>query len=278
MTLETQNGTEGGPSSRITTDVLPRTFVAGIQQAFSTHLYNPEVDPTATDRLVAARQQWAQESELTTVFTTGVFDLHHLDHSGYILHTKLAGAAVHFATHQPSGTWEALSESSQFKYAKQVLSAGKLKLIVSVDGDRSVAVRKGNNPEKGGGTRPIFGWANRALTVAGLSVLDPLDPRQSRRLNVADAVTVHGPDDFDPDSPHHTTFDLAQVLQPDAWVIFGESMDIIAEAPERPELANIALRCIEDLPGAHYFEDPLVGRLSTTAIARRINGHSDPRV
>lgn len=270
MSLEITHGLEGGQGSRISVDTLPHDFIAGLSQRSINNVYNPLTRPDATNELLRVRDSWRDEGAIT-ILTTGVFDMLHLDHAGYLLHTKAAGASLSYEATHLEESWQALSQARQLSYVEEALSQQTLRLIVSVDGDRSVAIRKGFNPDKGGGVRPVFAWQTRALTVAGQSFVNPKN--QNVLLPTVNAVTIHGPDDFSAESPHYSTFNLAAALQPDMWVIFGESQDILTEAPHRKELGGIALHCIEDKPGVHYYRDPFIGKLSTTSVSQRITGN-----
>lgn len=268
MTHSPEHYPGGGISSNVENDTLPYPYISQIHHRFNHKIFNPSVDETATDRLLALRQKWQQEGAIT-VFTSGVYDLFHMDHAGYLLHTKATGAAIHFERTLQEKSWSELSIDEQTTYTSQALGNRAVRLIVSVDGDKSVAARKGNNPEKGGGTRPIYGWDTRAMMVANQTFIDPLDASHERLLPTADAVTIHGPDDFSIDDAHAVHFDLVERLQPDVWAIFGESHDLLDEAPTRPGLASVALRCIQDGKGTQYWEDSFIGKMSTTSIINR---------
>lgn len=268
MTHSPEQYLGGGIRSNVQNDTLPYDYISQVHHRFNHKIFNPLEDETATDRLVSLRQKWQQEGAIT-VFTSGVYDLFHMDHAGYLLHTKATGAAVHFERTLQEKAWSELSIEDQTIYTSKMLGNRTLRLIVSVDGDKSVAIRKGNNPEKGGGTRPIYGWNTRAMMVANQTFIDPLDHTHERLLPTVDAVTVHGPEDFSVDDTHAIHFDLVERLQPDVWAIFGESQDILDEAPLRPGLASIALRCIQDGQGTNYWEDSFIGKMSTTSIINR---------
>ena len=252
-------------------DRLPYDYIAELDQRFERKLFNPLADELATERLLARRRAWGQAG-LTTVFTSGVFDMLHLDHAGYLLHTKATAAAVHYDRQHQAGAWDELSPEQQRQETSQALANQQLRLIVSVDGDASVAARKGHQADKGNTVRPIYGWRTRALMAARLAFVDPSDADGQRLLPTVDAVTIHGPQDFDPDHRHALHLDLVGALQPEAWAVFGESRDILEAVPARADLAAVALRVIQDGAGTHYYDDPIMGKMSTTAIAARLKG------
>lgn len=264
---------EKTPSREIQIDTLPYAFISGLHHRFEHKIFNPQRDSTATARLVAKRKEWADRGEVT-IFTSGVFDLLHLDHAGYLLHTKAAGASIHFTrSNQDSGTqWEHLAPEEQQAYISWALGNQLLRLVVSVDGDKSVAERKSGKPQKGGYVRPVYSWQTRALMVASQAFVDPLDESGELLLPTVDAVTIHGSQDFNSGHVHASHFQVVDILRPDAWVYFGESVDIPAGVPLWPGLGSVALCCIEDNAGPHYFEDDFIGKLSTTTITKRILG------
>jgi hypothetical protein len=272
MTLEAPRGVDES-SGRITTDHLPYDFIGGLQQRFTDRIFDPLSDPTATDRLVAQHHRW-QDMGHTTVFSSGFYDLFHPDHAGYILHTKAAAARLRYEQ-TIGGEWDRLDPSDQQAYIIETLSAGTINLVTSVASDANALATKSGKTEKGGAIRPVLSWNTRALMVAGQAFVDPLDPRGERLLRTTDAVTMHSGNDagdFPADNPHASHIQLAALLQPDAWVFFGESKQIIDAAPHHEELASIALFCISDGDGTHYFSDDIIGKVSTTKITQRILG------
>lgn len=252
-------------------DSLSNAYIASLYHRFANKIFDPTQDETATANLLALREKW-REQERLTVFSSGVFDLMHPDHMGYLLHVRAAGAAEHYNRQGFEKDWDALDPTQQQEYTTRQLGENAFRLIVSVDGDNSVARRKGSDPEKNSTPRPIYSWLTRAMMVASLSFIDPTDEKAETLLPTVDAVTMHGPMDFPPDSPHSSHFNLVELLQPDVWTVFGESTDIIEGAPNRPNLATVSFRCIRNLEGIHYFEDPIMGRISTTKTVRRIKG------
>lgn len=187
-----------------------------------------------------------------------------------MLHTKATGAATLYDRLKEKQPWDTISTEEQQAFTSWALSSKLLRLIVSVDGDQSVAERKGNKLENGNTTRPVYSWKTRALMVASQVFISPLD--KDAYLPTVDAVTIHGPQDFPPENDNATHFQLVEKLQPDVWAIFGESQNILREAPNKPNLGSVALRCIMNGEGTHYFEDDFIGKISTTKIANRIIG------
>lgn len=255
----------------VSNDSLPYSYISELHHSFGKKIFNPNQDKDATDKLSALRQKWQDEGAITG-FSSGVFDLLHMDHMGYLLHVKASAAAVLYEKQNHRKPWNELKLEQQKDYTSKVLGQRAIRLIISVDGDKSVQDRKGNNPEKRGIPTPIYGWETRAMMIAGLSFKDPSDNSSDLLIPTVDAITIHGPQDFNAHSPHYSHFNLVSRLQPDAWTVFGESKDILDEVPFRPNLASIAFRCIQDGTGTHYFEDSNIGKMSTTKIAKRIIG------
>lgn len=241
-------------------------------QHYDDYLFNPLIEDTATDRLLQYRDCWSKLGA-TVVLTSGVYDLIHLDHKGYLLHTKLAGAATHYDHHygRLNRQWKDLSPETRREFSDAFLESGELRLVVSVDGDNSVSNRKGGISEKGHTMRPITDWLTRARSVVDVTV--PIKSNSGwARVPVVDAVTVHGPDDFALNHPHANLIDLASILQPNVWTVFEESQDIIDAVRVAPQLGSVALRCIHVGGNSRYFTDSFLGKFSTTAILKRAQG------
>lgn len=252
--------------SNIRRNAVGANFISSIQHGHDDAIFNPNDDPTAHERLVEVRQSWDGEQSVTTL-TSGVYDGLHPDHAGYLLHVKAAGAELHYNANY-SNDWHDLKEGEREEYVRYALSqAALLRLILSIDGDTSVSVRKNG---KGGSVRPVYGWNTRATMAAGLSYRSPDNPLQ--RLPVVDAVTIHGPDDFPEGHPHHTLYSLVPRLRPDVWGVYDESTDILEAIDIDPELARIPVRTISDDHGQRYWVDDIMGKISTTAIVKRIRG------
>lgn len=252
--------------TNIRRNAVGANFISHIQHGHDDAIFNPAEDPTAHERLVQTHQDW-QDSGSVTAYTTGVYDGFHPDHAAYLLHVKSAGAEMHYNANH-SDHWHDLRTPEQEEYTRFALSqAAMLRLVLSIDGDTSVSIRKSG---KGGSVRPVFGWNTRAITVAGASYRSPDNPLQ--RLPLVDAITVHGPDDFPADHPHHDENRLASILSPNVWGVYDESTDILEAVASDAELARIPIRTISDDPSQRYWRDDIMGKISTTAIVKRIRG------
>ncbi|HET7529270.1 MAG TPA: hypothetical protein VFJ84_03540 [Candidatus Saccharimonadales bacterium] len=241
------------------------------EEAYQRRVYNPLEDPTATERLFRLCRQWQAEGR-TVIFNSGVYDLMHGNHRAFMLHTRMAGAGTHwkkFSADSAGRKWEDLSPQERADYTKQLLLEGRLKQVVSVRGNDSVAERKGNKPEKGGAPRPIYDWETRARDVMSASV----EVEAGVVLPLADAVTVH--DEVIPElaeTPHNDIMSIAAFLQPDVWSLYFESQYII-DAIESDENGRFTNMDVLVLTGRDFYSDRLLGGpFTTTNITRRLGG------
>ncbi len=238
---------------------------------WSSKLYNPLTSPTATEDLQQKRREWDSSSEIptTVVFTAGVFDVMHLDHVAYLLHTKACGAQRHYETYYAEGNgqeWDDLNLGQKKDYWQQFVYGQELRQVVSVDGNEYVAARKGFNPEKGNSIRPIYDWETRARTIA--SVILPGSFQSA--IPVVDAVTIHDPVAL-AGTAHGSIYDTADVVRPHVWTLFEEAQDDIAAIPNDARFDQTSLIVIPQ--NDNYFNDRLLnGKFSTSKIVKRILG------
>ena len=231
--------------------------------------FNPLRDgENTTARLKTLHEQW-KEQHVTTVFTSGVFDLMHLNHAAFLVQVKLEAAPFHFAKYHAgvlAPTWDDLSEAEKRAYCLRLLERGDLKLIVSVDGDAAVAVRK---RDKGGGERPIYSWETRASDVLRLTI----ETEPGSFTTVVDAVTIH--DDQTPalyGTAHDSIMSIGHFLQPNVWPVYSESRDILDDLEGRDAGDFPATQIVVMSPYEYYTDALLGGKFSTTKIATRLGG------
>lgn len=237
-----------------------------MEAGFRQRIFSAAMNPDATTELAGLREQWGTSPEwpITTVFTVGVYNLMHLQHRGFLLHTKMQGAPRHFERHyaETAGVgWEDLDEETRVAWAREFVLSGEIKQIVSVDGNTNVAVRKGFAPEKGNTARPILDWETRARDVASAFVEGP-----DGSVPIADAVTVHDPYEF-PETPNEHWESLAELLRPDVWAVYCESEDIQSATADDPRFRAVEFRLIGP---EQYYSDALIGTFHTTHILNRV--------
>ena len=249
-------------------------FITEIHAArYADVVFNPIDNPSATEQLLERRKQWAEDHSSTVIFTSGVYDLFHPNHMAYLLHTKAAGAPVHYEKSRVAGdpSWEELSLERIGTLTKAYIQSGALKQIVGIRGDASVAATKGFRSDKGNSPRPIYDWDSRAVMMAHQTVPFQLSDGSWQFVPTVDAITSYGSEEFDANHPHHNLYSLTEAIQPDVWAIFGESADILEKAPLIPSLGGVALRrIIENGEDTAYYLDSYVGNFHTTAIIERI--------
>lgn len=242
----------------------PDLVVELLEEDWRSRIRNPLLDPEAERAMFDQRGAWAREGK-TVVFTSGAYDLLHLDHAAYLLDTKLQGAASHYRRQHEAEyglPWENLPEETQSELAGMFLRADELRLVVSVDGNNKIARRKSGKAEKGGGARPILDWESRARLLATLSIDNGGGSRP-----IVDAITINDPVDLG-GTPHEDLFEQAAWLQPDVWAAYHESEYIFDEAPLDHRLRFVEIRKISKID---YFGDALLeGKAGTTAILKRI--------
>lgn len=243
-------------------------FVANIQHGHKDKIYNSLAEEDATERLASSIEYWKGLGK-TVVFTSGVYDGMHPNHAAYLLNVKMLGSELDYNS-KHNDNWDDLRQHEHEEYVRHCLATNALKLVVSLDGDKSVAVRKGWNPEKGSSSRPIFSLNTRMAEVAGLSYRSPANPNE--RVATVDAVTVHGEHDFPEGTPNSNLYNLNAEINPDVWGVYYESGDILEQAPLDDRLGRIAMRVISSGGDDSYWFDDVMGHISTTSMIKRIKG------
>lgn len=242
------------------------------ERGFEKRIYNPLESSLATDLLSAQIEAWRRGGD-TIVFTSGVYDLFHANHRTFLLHTKLAAMPYHYQSMYGHSdgmpSWDELSSQDRTEFCADTLARDSLRLVVSVDGNATVAERKGCRADKGGAPRPIYDWITRARDVlsAGFETADGTFRR------IADAVTLH--DNCEPslsNSPHAGIMEIAEFVAPNVWSVFCESEDI-TNALTKGYAVNFADTEVRVLGSRRFYSDRLIGGpFSTTAVSKRIGG------
>lgn len=237
----------------------------------ASRVYNPILDPTATEKLTEQVEDWKKDGN-TVVMVFGGFDApFHINHQQFLLDCKAHGVPRHYQDYYAESAgldWQDLPKDEQNDIIRGTLADGRIKMIVSTDGDERIGNSKGFNPTKGGSIRPLQGWSTRAHNLSGLSL--QLRSTSSSRTPIVDAVTVHDHLAL-PDTVHAVPVDMVAQFQPDVWTLYFEAENDIAAAENDPRLADTDVYVIQ---GDDYRAiDPLTGEsYSTTALVRRIKG------
>ena len=234
-------------------------------------VFSPIYDPSATEKLSDQVSQWKDDGN-TVVMVFGGFDApFHINHQQFLLDCKAHGVPRHYQDFYAEAAgieWHDLPKQEQNDIIRGTLADGKIKMIVSTDGDERISNSKGFNPNKGSSPRPLQGWLTRAHNLSGLSL--QLDDSSLSRTPIVDAVTVHDHLAL-PDTIHAVPVDMVARLQPDVWTLYFEAENDIAAAEADSRLTNTDVFVIQ---GDDYRAiDPLTGKpYSTTALVRRAKG------
>lgn len=266
-----QEGVASETRPYVDCELLPETITGYFEFGMRGRVFNPLESAAASQQLNALVESWRAQDRTTIVFSSGVYDNLHPNHNAYLLHTKLAAAPRHYERFYATPdlpTWSDLDPPDKAQFLDGVLSQKELRLIISVDGNESVAQRKGLNQAKGNTARPIFDWQTRAWGALSVSI-----DAQDGRLPVVDAVTLH--DNVEPSlsaTPHDDIMAIAEFIQPDVWSVYFESQDILTRLEESAE--RFAHTEVRRLTAHDYFSDKLVGGFSTSNIVKRLLGDS----
>lgn len=234
-------------------------------------LFNPIEDPSATDALKDQIEAWKQDGDVVVAVFGGFDAPFHINHQQFLLDCKAHGVPLYYERNHAAQTgfsWEELEQPWKDAYIKGALADGKIKMVVSTDGDQRIADSKGFNPNKGGSPRPLQGWATRAHSLSTFSL--QLNGNAYVRTPVVDAVTVHDHLAL-PGTIHADPVDMVATLKPDVWTLFHEAERDISVASIDARLSGAEMFVIQ---GDDYKAiDPLTGEpFSTTALVRRIKG------
>lgn len=263
------HGTQRGEARFVhQTAAVGSAMKALMEQSYEGRIFDPLSDVAAAEKLKAQRDRWETEGR-TIAFTSGVFDMLHLNHTVYMNSIRIAAVHQRYQRQEAERagrSWEELSEAQQREYIGEMATSRLVKLIVSVDGDMAVAHRKGFQPTKGNVPRPFYGWDTRIREVLNLCTVVNGQPQL-----IADAVTMH--DNQHPrlvGTPNAGIMEIGAYVRPDVWGVFHESQDIIdALATDTAGRYDDITPVILHHEGL-YTDRLLGGPPSTTAIVERI--------
>jgi hypothetical protein len=149
----------------------------------------------------------------------GSFDVPHPNHEWYLRDCRLRAAQQMLES-------EGIESASQ-RQLQQAIASDQLKLIVSIDSDKSIDVRKSGDPSKGGVKRPIYPWSVRAERIAGYTFDDPND---GKIHYVADVVSKECRVDF-ANTSMERCYDVAKMLDQygllSSYIAYGEHQEDI---------------------------------------------------
>jgi hypothetical protein len=151
-----------------------------------------------------------------TALVAGGFDVPHDNHEWYIRHCRMLVARRVLEQEGKEAAPGAIMD---------IMTSGRLALIVSIDSDEALNARKGGVSEKGGIPRPIYPWESRAHRIAGYSFQNPAT---GAIHHTADIVTKEC-------SVHYHDTPLQQAATTVEWLKSLDLLDSYAIFDEHPQ-------------------------------------------
>jgi hypothetical protein len=210
-------------------------------------------------------QDWKRQGKYT-VFGFGGFDVLGLNHVRGLVQCRAIGAMGMLGI-------EEIRNDDDYREVHAVAASGAVRLMVSIDTNRTLEEGKSRNPEKGGAPKPTLDWTTRATMVAAQSLAAP---GYEQRVNLADFITRQGWECCDACGPSacqnewHT--DIISGLEPDLVVVRDDLPKTISYLNDRKGeglLPDTQIALINEQDGA-YADPVLGGVISTTSIIQRI--------
>lgn len=125
-----------------------------------------------------------------TALVGGAFDMPQPNHDWFVRHCRLS-LAERWLNRNGINTNEL--ETDDLNYLlRSTIESNEIFLVVSIDTDSALDIRKSDDPAKGGVKRPIYPWEIRANRIASQSFASLSDPRI--RYGLADLVIPGGPE------------------------------------------------------------------------------------
>lgn len=210
-------------------------------------------------------QSWKKQGKFT-VFSFGGFDILTPNHIRGLVQARAIGAMCMLGI-QNVGTEE------EYQKIHEAAASDDIRLMVSIDTNRTLEEGKSRNPNKGGAPKPTLDWRTRALMVAAQSIPTP---DYGQRSNLADFITRQGWECCDAcrqsacPSEWHTN--IISGLEPDLAVVRDDlprTITYLADRKAEGLLANTEVGLINEQEGA--YTDPIIAdTISTTAMIRYI--------
>lgn len=211
------------------------------------------------------RHRWKEQGSFS-IFSFGGFDVLGLNHIRGLVQCRAIGAMCLL------GIDEVRTPEEQ-RVVHEVAASGMVRLMVSIDTNRTLEEGKSRSPEKGGAPKPTLDWPTRATMVAVQSI--PTADYTGRR-DLVDFVTRQGWESCDScgpgDCPNEWHTDIISGTEPDLVIVRDDLPRTIAHIADKKEqglLAETQVALISEQDGA-YIDAVLGGTISTTSIIERI--------
>jgi hypothetical protein len=213
-----------------------------------------------------------KDSDLTTVFMAGTFDLPTPNHRLGLAEARLMAGALACDI-----TYEDLQDNTPEDVLELVgwAAANLVRMTVTLDTDRTVANKKGFNDDKGACPKPLLGWKTRARNVASYTFPRP----DGLYVPMVNFITAHGEDACAscPTCLSGDNGDMVTELQPDLVVVNAASVDTLRRVLDHMETGNLQttrLGIANEESNVHV-DELLGGRVSGTAIVRRARSNEE---
>ena len=210
-------------------------------------------------------ESWKQQRKCT-VFVFGGFDVLGLNHIRGLVQCRAIGAMGMLGMNE-------VRNNEDHREVHRVAASGAVRLMVSIDTNRTLEEGKSRNPEKGGAPKPTLDWTTRATMVAVQSLAAP---DYEQRVSLADFITRQGWECCDACGrgacPNEWHTDIISGLEPDLVVVRDDLPRTISYLSDRKEeglLPDTQIVLINEQDGA-YADPVLGGVISTTSIIQRI--------
>jgi hypothetical protein len=119
-----------------------------------------------------------------TVFVAGSFDIFTLNHLRALLQYRVIAGAVKRGIDP-----ETIKSIDDIKVLTDLATDPEIKLMATVDTDKSLSLSKSGKSDKGGASRPVLGWDSRALMLSAQWVPVQTDAPHTQ---LTDFITIHG--------------------------------------------------------------------------------------
>lgn len=208
---------------------------------------------------------WRDQGKFT-IFSFGGFDILTPNHIRGLVQARAIGAMCMLGIQE-------VRAPEELQAVHKVAASDAVRLMVSIDTNRTLEEGKSRNPEKGGAPKPTLDWHTRASMVAAQSIPAP---GYEQRSNLADFVTRQGWECCDACGPNDCTnewhTDIIAGLEPDLVVVRDDlprTISYLADRQAEGLLTRTEVALINEQEGAYY--DPVLGdTISTTAMIRHI--------